>query len=302
VRAFLPEGDDRLWVSSTASDLWLLDLSVPAAPQILMHQWWTGSIRGLARVGDYLYLAAYLSGIYVLDVSDPMSPILVTQVDDVVPNVMAHHGARLYVGDGFADGVTVFSLADPALPVAIGTIDPSRRPRQMIVHQDRLWIHHSSPSGRGLDVYDLLDPDPAPPPALEVAGLGGGGLLPLGDHVAVGDIYIYLLNPPCRELTAVADPGAPPPAGLRLAAAPNPFNPRTTLSLALPEGGPVDLAIHDLRGRRLRTVLREDRPAGQLVVTWDGRDDRGRALPAGVYLARAVMAGTATSVKVALVK
>ena len=43
---------------------------------------------------------------------------------------------------------------------------------------------------------------------------------------------------------------------------PNPFNPRTVLSFALPAAGPVQLVVHDLTGRRLAVLVDEVRAAG----------------------------------------
>jgi len=78
---------------------------------------------------------------------------------------------------------------------------------------------------------------------------------------------------------------------------PNPFNPRTTLVLDLPAGAgavPVVLEVYDARGRRVATVFRGQLAAGHAHgFTWDGRDDAGRALASGTYLAR-VRAGERT--------
>lgn len=65
---------------------------------------------------------------------------------------------------------------------------------------------------------------------------------------------------------------------------PNPFNPSTRIEYALPGPGWVRISIHDLAGLRVRRLLevRHDQ-AGRHVVEWDGRDDRGRRLPSGVY-------------------
>jgi len=86
-------------------------------------------------------------------------------------------------------------------------------------------------------------------------------------------------------LTDVAQ-SSPTPRELALAAYPNPFNPKTTLRFALEEPGRAELAIYGVNGRRLRTLLSEPLPAGEHRVNWDGRDDAGRELPSGVYLAR----------------
>lgn len=103
-----------------------------------------------------------------------------------------------------------------------------------------------------------------------------------------------LLGP--RYLQADAVPtGAPDgtPARYALhACRPNPFNPRTTIRYDLPEPASVDLAVYDLNGRRVRTLLGGvHEAAGARAVAWDGRDDRGRSLGSGVYLCR-MTAGT----------
>jgi subtilisin family serine protease len=99
------------------------------------------------------------------------------------------------------------------------------------------------------------------------------------------------------------------PAGEVAAAAPrllgnwpNPFNPRTSIAFALARGVDVDLAAYDLRGQRLRTLMAGRVPAGRHAVVWDGCDDGGRALPAGVYLVRFVAAGEVSARKISMVR
>ena len=72
-----------------------------------------------------------------------------------------------------------------------------------------------------------------------------------------------------------------------LGAAPNPFNPKTTIRYELPEDREVDLRIFDATGRLVR-VLRGGQvvPAGHHSLEWNGRDDSGRAVAAGVYIYR----------------
>ena len=70
-----------------------------------------------------------------------------------------------------------------------------------------------------------------------------------------------------------------------LRAAPNPFNPSTTLRFELADAGPTAVLIHDARGRTVRVLLDGVLSAGAQSVTWDGRGDDGRALPSGAYFA-----------------
>jgi len=83
---------------------------------------------------------------------------------------------------------------------------------------------------------------------------------------------------------------------------PNPFNPAAGLGFTLPAPGPVRLAVFDLRGRLVCTLLDEPRPAGPHTIVWDGRNDRGEPAAAGTYLFRLETAGEVISRKGSLVK
>jgi len=92
------------------------------------------------------------------------------------------------------------------------------------------------------------------------------------------------------EPTSVLDPENDPEETTKLLTVlrlfqnqPNPFSPETRIIFDLPSAGKVDLGIYSPDGRRVRTLISGERSAGRQEVTWDGRDDAGRAAPAGVY-------------------
>ena len=91
------------------------------------------------------------------------------------------------------------------------------------------------------------------------------------------------------------------PAGFKLEAWPNPFNAETTLSFTVTTAGPVALTVFDLQGRVLRGWSGHY-GAGTHSLTWDGRDEGGRAVASGVYLASARQGGAAIARKVTLLK
>jgi hypothetical protein len=98
-------------------------------------------------------------------------------------------------------------------------------------------------------------------------------------------------------------PPAPPTATLRLEpAVPNPFNPRTVLAFVLPRPDAVQLAIYDLAGRRVRTLVTGELNGGRHTTTWAGIDDAGRAVPAGLYVARLATPNAIRSTKLVLLK
>ena len=65
---------------------------------------------------------------------------------------------------------------------------------------------------------------------------------------------------------------------------PNPFNPTTTISYDLSEQAQVTLGIYDILGKQIKTLVNQSQDAGNRTVFWDGRDDLGRTVSAGVYL------------------
>ena len=64
---------------------------------------------------------------------------------------------------------------------------------------------------------------------------------------------------------------------------PNPFNPSTTIQYDLPESEYVEIAIFDIKGREIRSLVNAHNQAGQHQVVWDGRNDRGTSVPSGMY-------------------
>jgi hypothetical protein len=82
----------------------------------------------------------------------------------------------------------------------------------------------------------------------------------------------------------LADADAPTPLqNLLLQNHPNPFNPRTRITYSVARSAPVRIVVYDLRGARVATLVRETQEPGWYTVAWEGRDDAGRAVAAGLY-------------------
>jgi flagellar hook assembly protein FlgD len=89
---------------------------------------------------------------------------------------------------------------------------------------------------------------------------------------------------------------------------PNPFNPSTRFEYWVPDsagrGGaiPVQIAIYDVRGARVRTLVDGVRPPGRYRVEWDGRGSDGTPVGSGVYFYRMVAAQFTDTRKMLLIK
>ena len=65
---------------------------------------------------------------------------------------------------------------------------------------------------------------------------------------------------------------------------PNPFNPTTTINYDLPEQAQVTLGIYDLLGKQIKTLVNQSQDAGNKTAVWNGTDNLGRQVSAGIYL------------------
>jgi hypothetical protein len=145
----------------------------------------------------------------------------------------------------------------------------------------------------------LLTPKPG---RVDVALLGNGaGLLGEGElaivrfrALAAGEAKIRIASADGRDarnqklaLSGAEAPAAPEvPAVTQLAPAkPNPFLRTATITFSLAVTGPVELAVYSVDGRKMRTLAREVRGPGEYHVVWDGRNEGGTVMSAGVYYA-----------------
>lgn len=79
------------------------------------------------------------------------------------------------------------------------------------------------------------------------------------------------------------------------AARPNPFRTGTTLTVRLEAAGDVTAVVHDVTGREVRRLATRHLDAGTHLLDWDGRDDAGAEVAAGVYVVRVTTADGAAS-------
>ncbi len=67
---------------------------------------------------------------------------------------------------------------------------------------------------------------------------------------------------------------------------PNPFNPITTLKYFIPKDSFVNVAVHDMTGKMIKTIVNENQNYGSKTVQWDATNNQGEPASAGVYLYR----------------
>lgn len=83
---------------------------------------------------------------------------------------------------------------------------------------------------------------------------------------------------------------------------PNPFNPTTRIAFDLSAAGRVEIAIYDVSGRLVATLVDRELPAGRHETVWNGRAADGRPAASGIYLCTLRAAGATETKKLVLLR
>jgi len=115
--------------------------------------------------------------------------------------------------------------------------------------------------------------------------------------------WIYTFEPPPNEPTAVlTETPYVPQAHTLHQNHPNPFNPETLIQFELGVRGRVMLAVFNMAGQKVATLVESEMEAGAHAAIWDGRDDDGNTRASGVYLYRLEVGSFVQTKKLVLIR
>jgi 4-amino-4-deoxy-L-arabinose transferase-like glycosyltransferase len=114
-----------------------------------------------------------------------------------------------------------------------------------------------------------------------------------------GDSFRALTNP---IWIAFDGTGVAEVSELSLAVTANPFGGSAEIELGLPSDGVATLDVYDVAGRRLGTIAAGPPVRGVRTAVWNGTDERGTRLPAGVYFFRLSQNGASVTRKGVLLR
>jgi hypothetical protein len=188
-------------------------------------------------------------------------------------------------------------------------------PYSLAVYNDRLWVGGHFASVNGVSALNVARWDGVSWGRLGSGagdnnyGSGVSALVDMGSTLAVGGSFTMAGGQPSGRFAIYADASAIavddgiPHRLLRIEQNhPNPFNPMTTIRFDLPAAGSVRLAVYDVAGRLIRTLVDGELPPGAHEAAWDGRDSAGRNMGSGSYLAQLEAGGKVEAVKMVLIR
>ncbi|HET9951223.1 MAG TPA: FlgD immunoglobulin-like domain containing protein [Candidatus Eisenbacteria bacterium] len=280
------------------------DLTLSSEDQSLLQTWagWGGRNRNLLMAGDNLaydlqvnargipnFLACTLGSTYIRDVweSSPQ--------DSFLPIMTGAPGTRLspdpFPLNGGCPSINRFDALAPST-CGGGT--------------GRAWILYPNQLASATERLAALG---APGGDSVRSVLAGFSFAAMGS-AAQRNLFLWRTlheefeEPYCSTPTAVFESpdGAPRASARLLGAAPNPFNPRTTIRFELPRAARARLAIFDVRGGLVRVLVDGPQPAGHHEIAWDGLDGLGRAVATGTYFYRLETEGTSAARKLTLLR
>ena len=98
------------------------------------------------------------------------------------------------------------------------------------------------------------------------------------------------------------DPGLPALQTSLGSIAPNPFADSATISYSLKDSAPANLAVYNLKGQLVKTLVAETKAAGTHQLCWDGLDASGNQVANGAYLLRLSSGQDVSTRKIMLIR
>jgi hypothetical protein len=308
------------FVADGRAGLQIVDLEHSDAPVEIARVPLVRDIRAVGVSTEYAVTVA--NGLLtVINVRVPGQPVVVGHLylptlpteSDLVPVNLVMNGRHAYVLFDYGR-LLVVDIGMPHRPKLIGSIELGGDPTGMTLKDGSVYV---SGHQLGVTVVDMSEPE-YPTVAANFSGPVsiGRGIEVLNDVVYVVDHRHGLRIFPAHCATGVArcwasvgavrmetaDRGSRfrgDPRAIELTVAGrNPSRSDARWRLVLPNPHRVLGTLHDVSGRRIRTLVERDLSAGEHSLVWDGRDHTGSVVRSGLYFCRVEAGGQVLTAKI----
>ncbi|MCH7599764.1 MAG: hypothetical protein IH973_08410, partial [Myxococcales bacterium] len=205
-----------------------------------------------------------------MDIADPLNPteaatygFVGAAADIVIGGNYAYLATESMPTDTVHTVLRVIDISNPLTPMEVGSYAAGRYGTSVSLYGSYLYLNTLF---GGLHVFDVTDPtNPVETGLYTGATIGRVAAVPPFFYAAAGlhaGFEILQLDIP----SSIPEPAA---SGLALYQNyPNPFNPMTTISFVLPRPMAVELAIYDVKGKLVATIIDEFTSGGPNSTTW----------------------------------
>ncbi len=285
--------------------LMIFDISDPTAPDLIASLPTPGAALGVAVKNQYAYVSDKSSGLQVINISDPTSPELIGNYAN--PAYPGRRMGKMALQEYllFVDGdsvIEILDISEPTIPEFLGVVSASTGNYDLTVAGDHLYLAHS---WSGIEVIDITDPTAPTSVSTYDSPWDALGVAAVGDMAYIAD-HSSLIAMRIPDPTSIEEPptrGELLPNWYQLHQNyPNPFNPSTVISYEIPRSSFTTMAVYNIMGQEVRTLINERQSSGHHTVTWDGRDSHGNPVASGVYFYRLTTSDVSHTKKMLLLK
>ncbi len=265
-----------IYMADRTAGLVIINIADPANLIKSTNLDFASNVVGLDVAGDYAYMAAHNSGFYIMDIADPIMPVEVGHLEGNIWEVFVVD-QYAYLAD-YDSGLRIIDISDPSNPVETGRIALSDRPSDLIISGNYAYLAVGNSGVRMIDIKDPANPFEH----------GYFQQVTSTRKISASEDYIFLYDRNGGVYVLDGQESTTPVLPLidqtiQFECIPNPFSETTQIRFYNSEKGPVEIRIFDQSGKQVNLLLKNELPAGDFMLYWDGIDASDNLLPVGFY-------------------
>ncbi|NQT64781.1 MAG: T9SS type A sorting domain-containing protein [FCB group bacterium] len=241
-------------------------------------------VSSIIDINDDIACIFHSDGLAFLDVStNPINPTLLSvwPTPDYVRSINIEENiVFLLIKD---IGVYIVDISDIYSPILLSTISTHIYPeisQNLVVKNNTLTI--SDLNWNELLIYDITD---LSNPVIEKAlnwNLKSVDFDVIGNYI-ISSNKAYGLSYLDTNYFTIIENYLTPNLNNFLTNYPNPFNPTTTIEFSIQNDSNIELSIYNIKGQKIKSLLKDQITAGEHSIVWNGKDDAGKQVSSGVY-------------------